>query len=243
MTNSFETRRPASALPQQNGVTRPSAGSITERVWELADELQAALGKVPSRSEVIAKGLSEGINENTLQTQYSHWRRFHGIVARTKRPAISHPAVNVAVTVGGAVLRPTGRLSNQVVGNVGLYYVCYRLSLAGWNVMPTARNARGIDIVLYSTTGKRFSTVQVKALSNPAPVPLGSHLDHLFADHFVICRRVASEHPECFVMTPAEVRERAHKGVKNEKETFWLQPKSYEEFRDRWERIGSGMDG
>ena len=37
------------------------------------------------------------------------------------------------------------KLNPQVVGNVGLYYVCYKLSLQGWNVMPTARNARGID--------------------------------------------------------------------------------------------------
>ena len=34
------------------------------------------------------------------------------------------------------------KLDAQVVGNVGLYYVCYKLSRLGWNVMPTARNAR-----------------------------------------------------------------------------------------------------
>jgi hypothetical protein len=134
-------------------------------------------------------------------------------------------------------------LSNQVVGNVGLYYVCYRLSLAGWNAMPTARNARGIDIVLYSGDGQRFSTVQVKTLSNRAPVPLGKHLDHLFAAHFVICRRFTSERPECFVLTPDEVRAAAHKGEKNNKVTYWLQPKSYEGFAERWDRIGSGIDG
>jgi hypothetical protein len=32
-------------------------------------------------------------------------------------------------------------VSNQIVGNIGLYYVCYRLSCFGWNAMPTARNA------------------------------------------------------------------------------------------------------
>jgi hypothetical protein len=42
-----------------------------------------------------------------------------------------------------------GPLPNQAVGNVGLYYVCYRLSCLGWNVMPTARNARGVDILIY----------------------------------------------------------------------------------------------
>jgi hypothetical protein len=195
----------------------------------------------------MTKGTAEGINWNTVQTQYGHWRRFYGIGASARTVSANPAPVNVVQgqdqLTEHAAQRPPAKLSNQVVGNVGLYYVCYRLSLAGWNVMPTARNARGIDIVLYSTTGQRFASVQVKALSNPAPVPLGSHLDHLFADHFVICRRVAYEQPECFVLTPAEVRERTHKGVKNGKETFWLQPKSYEEFRDRWDRIGSGMDG
>ena len=33
---------------------------------------------------------------------------------------------------------------NQLVGNVGLYYICYELSRLGWNVLPTSRNARGI---------------------------------------------------------------------------------------------------
>jgi hypothetical protein len=42
---------------------------------------------------------------------------------------------------------PNQRLDQQVTGNTGLYYCCYRLSLLGWNVMPTARNARGVDIL------------------------------------------------------------------------------------------------
>jgi hypothetical protein len=65
-------------------------------------------------------------------------------------------------------------LSNQVVGNVGLYYVCYRLSRHGWNVMPTARNARGVDVVIYSQDALRTHTVQVKTLSKASPVPLGA---------------------------------------------------------------------
>ena len=41
-------------------------------------------------------------------------------------------------------------LNPQITGNVGLYYYCYKLSLPGWNVMPTARDARGVDIIAYS---------------------------------------------------------------------------------------------
>jgi len=31
----------------------------------------------------------------------------------------------------------------QLVGNAGLYYVCYELSKRGWNVMPTSRMREG----------------------------------------------------------------------------------------------------
>ena len=132
--------------------------------------------------------------------------------------------------------------NNQVVGNVGLYFVCYHLSRLGWNVMPTARNAKGIDILIYSQDANRKLTVQVKALSKSSPVPLGGKLTNLFGDFFVICRRLETSTPECFVLTPSEVRELAHKGEKDGKTSFWLQPKQYatEAYREKWERIGHG---
>ncbi|MGH7137422.1 MAG: hypothetical protein ACREHD_16890 [Pirellulales bacterium] len=137
-------------------------------------------------------------------------------------------------------MRPS---SQQTVGNVGLFYVCYRLSRFGWNVMPTARNARGVDIVIYSQDSTRKHTIQVKTLSKGSPVPLGGKLDHLFADFVVVCRHVIREIPECFVITPAEIRETVHRGEKNGKVSYWLQPREYakEEFREKWDRIGYGL--
>jgi hypothetical protein len=133
--------------------------------------------------------------------------------------------------------------NQQTVGNIGLFYVCYCLSRMGWNVMPTARNARGIDMVIYSQDASRKLTIQVKTLSKASPVPLSNKLEHLFADFVVVCRHVLKETPECFVLTPDEVRNLAHKGVKDGKVSYWLQPRAYstEEFRERWERIGSGL--
>ena len=64
-------------------------------------------------------------------------------------------------------------LPAAVVGNVGMYYACYKLSLLGWNVMPTARNAKGIDIVAYNQSGKKMIGIQVKTLSRKSAVPLG----------------------------------------------------------------------
>ena len=139
-------------------------------------------------------------------------------------------------------MQPVARSSTQVVGNVGLYFVCYKLSRLGWNVMPTARNAKGIDVVIYSEDAKRKYTVQVKALSKSNPVPLGGKLDRLFGDFFVICRNVASPDPECFVLLPSEVASLAHRGEKEGKVSYWLQPKQYAipEYREQWSRIGEG---
>jgi hypothetical protein len=61
----------------------------------------------------------------------------------------------------------------QVVGNIGMYYAAYRLSQQGWNVMPTARNARGVDLLAYDASAHIYKGIQVKALSKPNPVPLG----------------------------------------------------------------------
>jgi len=72
--------------------------------------------------------------------------------------------------------------------------------------MPTARNAKGVDILVYSHDAARNLSIQVKALSRRAPVPLGTTLDNLFADYVVICRKVIEEQPECFVLTPDEIR-------------------------------------
>jgi hypothetical protein len=135
------------------------------------------------------------------------------------------------------------RADKQTVGNVGMYYVCYRLSLRGWNVMPTSRNARGIDVLIYSQDGSITHTIQVKTLSNFIPVPLGRTLAHLTAHWVIVCAGVALGEPKCFILTPTEVVELTHKGVRGKKVSYWLQPKAYNDpqYADRWDRIGSGL--
>ena len=129
----------------------------------------------------------------------------------------------------------------KITGNIGLYYTCYRLSMMGWNVMPTARNARGIDIVAYNRDCSRFIGVQVKALSKRNPVPLGTSLERVLGDFWVIVNNVATE-PCAFVLLPNEVIEKAFRGERNGKVSYWLQPRSYDidEYREAWKRIGNG---
>src|SRR6266704_139636 len=118
------------------------------------------------------------------------------------------PKREVASTTDIAPVEPT-KLATQTVGNIGLYYVCYRLSQLGWNAMPTARNARGIDILLYSQDGQRTVTIQVKALSKRNPLPIGAKTEGLIADFVVIVRGVQSDSVISYVLT----RDEAVRGV------------------------------
>src|ERR1051326_9354062 len=134
------------------------------------------------------------------------------------------------------------KLDPQITGNVGLYYCCYRLSLLGWNVMPTARNARGVDIIAYSReTRPRFLGIQVKALSKRDPVLLGTTLEKCMGDFWIIINKVVTS-PTAFILTPAEVMERAHRGERDGRISFWLQPTDYDQqqFKEAWPRIGFG---
>lgn len=68
------------------------------------------------------------------------------------------------------------RKNTQITGNIGMYYVCFKLSELGRNVMPTARNAKGIDIVAYREDGE-YVGIQVKTLSKPNAIGLGKSLE------------------------------------------------------------------
>ncbi len=122
---------------------------------------------------------------------------------------------------------------NQLVGNIGLYYVCYELSKRGWNAMPTSRNARGVDVVIYDQTGTESHTIQVKSLSKRNPVPFGSSLKSLIAEYIFIVYNVY-EVPNLYIVDTSTAKPIIHEGVKNGKKSYWFQPKDYECFKDNW---------
>lgn len=132
-------------------------------------------------------------------------------------------------------------LDHQITGNVGLYYCCYRLSLLGWNVMPTARNARGVDIIAYSADATRTISVQVKSLSKRSAVPLGSSLSKVMGDFWVIINKAVTT-PTAYILLPAEVTALAARNEKEGRVSFWLDPPRYDQaqFKEAWERLGHG---
>jgi len=54
--------------------SRPRKGTITGRVWEIADQIQKRSGRA-EREAVIMACMEEGININTASTQFSYWRK------------------------------------------------------------------------------------------------------------------------------------------------------------------------
>lgn len=135
---------------------------------------------------------------------------------------------------------PTAPKRHQITGNAGLNYAAWQLSRRGWNVMPTIRNARGSDLIVTNADETVFFGVQSKALSKRNAVPLGLTLNHLRSDWWVITINVNTERPTCYVMTLAEVKQRAVQDKNGG--AWWLNPPGYDQddYREAWHRIGSG---
>ncbi len=107
--------------------------------------------------------------------------------------------------------------------------------------MPTARNAKGVDIVGYGNDGRSF-TVQVKALTKRNPVPFGKSLDHLPADYYVFVVNVDKD-PIYHVLTRQELLDAKMSRFVSKKNGvgYWLEPKNYynkdEYVVDAWKKI------
>ena len=139
--------------------------------------------------------------------------------------------------------QPTPPKNNQVTGNIGLFYACFQLSKLGWNVLPTSRNAAGIDLIIYSQDSKRKIAIQIKTLSKPNPVPLGKSLDKLIGDYLIIVSNATREIPDVYIYKIEDVKNNCHKGTsKKGIISYWLQPNSYKNpsLLNNWDIIGKG---
>jgi hypothetical protein len=135
--------------------------------------------------------------------------------------------------------------NKQITGNAGLFYVAYKLSTMGWNVLPTSRNAKGIDIVAYSEDFKVIRKIQVKSFSKIQAVSFGRDKETLPADFYVMVSHVYTK-PEAYILTAEDVR-----GLLTQnKSGYWLEIKGSskepekgfkkEEFKEKWDKIGYG---
>ena len=63
----------------QNGIPRPTVGTTSGMVWQIAENISESLNAPAPRKDVIAVTTEKGINEATAATQYGRWRKFHGL--------------------------------------------------------------------------------------------------------------------------------------------------------------------
>lgn len=65
---------------------RPTGGTISAQVWEIADSVSTA-GAPARRADVVAKAVALGVHEKTASTQFGAWKRFtHPELNRGPRP-------------------------------------------------------------------------------------------------------------------------------------------------------------
>lgn len=64
---------------KQNGIKRPDEGTVTGKLWDIADEESKKLGRPAPRKVVVDRYMSEQPNANnaTANTQYARWVTFN----------------------------------------------------------------------------------------------------------------------------------------------------------------------
>jgi hypothetical protein len=133
--------------------------------------------------------------------------------------------------------------SAQATGNAALHYAAWQLSRRGWNVMPTARNAKGSDLFCANEDESVLFGVQSKGLAKRGPVPLGPDLSLLRSKWWIITIKVKDDTPTCYILSLEEVKELCFRSDPRRSKTgamsHWLQPSAYDkgEFRDAWHRL------
>jgi histidinol dehydrogenase len=76
--------REANRMPKQNGIRHPKPNTMCGKSWKILDDISAKNGAPASISESMEIAKVNGLNEGTFYTQFSRWRRFHGITGRNK---------------------------------------------------------------------------------------------------------------------------------------------------------------
>ena len=72
--------------PEQNGIKRPSEGTVCRDIWDTLDRMSADLPgtEVVRVKEWKAEAMQKGIDPTTATIQYYRWRQFNGVAGRQK---------------------------------------------------------------------------------------------------------------------------------------------------------------
>jgi hypothetical protein len=145
---------------------RPTYGTQTGRVWELADKISQELGRKAKRQEVMEAYVREGGKPNTASTQFSQWNKGEFVAAQ---PPLKH---GVALDVA-----PT-RLDLGRDGNIVLPFNIRSALRLGEKLTLTAEVRDGVLTLM----SPRTAAIKLQQLIKATDTGSGSVVDELIAD-------------------------------------------------------------
>jgi len=135
-------------------------------------------------------------------------------------------------------------MNNKSVEKAGVYYMCYKLSMLDWNVVPTSYNEQGVDIIIYDQSidrRHRKHTIEVK--SSPKSRRIDVSFKDFNADYLVICllNFFKKETPEIRICDYDQIQEGIKNGdiTKDKNGKYHIHPRHYREWKGL-ELIGKG---
>lgn len=87
-----QKQKEASKMPIQNDIRRPKAETRCGQIWNIVDKISAQMGQPAPVKYVLAEGVENGFDENTIKTQYARWRKFNGVTGRILPPKAKEAA-------------------------------------------------------------------------------------------------------------------------------------------------------
>jgi hypothetical protein len=122
----------------------------------------------------------------------------------------------------------------QIIGNAGLFYVSYKLTILGWNVLVTSRNTAGPDILLFSRLARTKHTIQVKSSSDQRDCNIGQPKNFLMSDFAVICGNLKNK-PEMYIAKTTDFE------LTPSAAGHYIKRKNYLQFRDNFIILGNPL--
>lgn len=89
-----QAQAPTATKDQQNGITRPSEGTLCAKVWSALDKLRAK--DEDTTFDAVRALAGKDMADATIRTQRQRWNEYHGITRDTKKPARKPVAAKAA---------------------------------------------------------------------------------------------------------------------------------------------------
>jgi len=122
----------------------------------------------------------------------------------------------------------------QLIGNAGIFYVSYKLTTLGWNVLITSRNTKGPDMVIISRSGKEQHTVQIKSsIRNCRTVNVGNPKNFRMSDFAVLCVNLKSGDPSMYISKTTDFI------LNSSKAGHYIKPKDYIKYKNNFKVLGT----